>query len=234
MENNQKKELIDWLEEKTKRSFNSTEKKTISLWQREYEFEAIQLVCEDIIDKYSFFDVRRVDNVLFSYEKKGSDMVEAIKNDIKKRAEKEFEFNKVVEGLRLNRPLIVGETVFIKRWLDWGFSPNAIIYAANLSSESSNRVDFRYINKVLYSWKELELFNYEQIKAQVREENFLSEQKMTIRTLAQYLDNYDILIIYDKEKGIVYDGLLKNLQTFLDEEIKLIKVLGYKQLAIEI
>lgn len=58
-------------------------------------------------------------------------------------------------------------------------------------------------------------------------------KKMTVGDLAQLLNGYDILTIYQNET-MVYDELVKDLQTFLDEEITRIKILGYKQLAVEI
>ena len=56
---------------------------------------------------------------------------------------------------------------------------------------------------------------------------------MTIRELASCLSNYDIISIFESEK-MVYDGLVKDLHVFLNEEVRKIDVVGYKQLRIKI
>ena len=56
---------------------------------------------------------------------------------------------------------------------------------------------------------------------------------MTIGDLARCLSNYDIITIFQDEK-MIYDGLVKDLNDFLNEQILKIDIIDYKQLHVKI
>ena len=56
---------------------------------------------------------------------------------------------------------------------------------------------------------------------------------MTLEELAKCLSSYDILTIFQNEK-MIYDGLVKDLNDFLNEKILKIDIVDYKQLHVKI
>ena len=64
-----------------------------------------------------------------------------------------------------DRRLSPSERDYVERWLDWGFSPDALAIAYDRTVVSTGRLTWKYMDKMLESWSRAGLLTPEQIEA---------------------------------------------------------------------
>ncbi|KXG43602.1 DnaD domain protein [Tepidibacillus infernus] len=102
----------------------------------------------------------------------------------KKKSEKELKENNLFKVFEqeFGRPLSPMEVELISAWLDQDHYSNEIILYALKEAVFSNKLNFRYIDKILFEWQKKNLKTVEQIKEHTKQFRVNQDQSSTRHT----------------------------------------------------
>lgn len=92
--------------------------------------------------------------------------MDSAEEHIRRQREKQELSTQVKEVLQIRgREATAGEKKYIDAWLDMGFLPDAIAVAYDRTVLGTGKLTWKYMDKILQSWKEKKLFTPEEIEA---------------------------------------------------------------------
>lgn len=104
-----------------------------------------------------------MNNYVNRFFKLGLISKESINEYIEAKIKSDESIKNVLTATGSSRGVTANDREFYKVWcMDWGFTDDVILYAAELSS--STHFPIQYMNKILSAWKETKLFTLDEIK----------------------------------------------------------------------
>lgn len=158
------KEVIDLTQRMLGRPLSSKDIEMLSVWWYDYHFEQdlIQFLLETCIEKKKFH-MNYIHKVAESWQKEGlttKDAAVQYLNDVK-----EFQNGAMEVGryLGFRKVLSMPEKNLYQKWRhQYGFSQEIILKACD-QVINTDKPSFRYIDSILTSWREKQLFTLEQV-----------------------------------------------------------------------
>lgn len=118
--------------------------------------------------KLSMSYVKRVG---YQWKERGYDTLEAADEYIKNFEFKESSEGAILEALGIyGRRAAAGEVRYIRQWLDWGFPPESVAQAYDITVTNTGRMTWSYCNAILRRWHEKNLHTPEEVKAERKPE----------------------------------------------------------------
>lgn len=107
----------------------------------------------------------------YRWKEQGYDTLEAAEEYIKNVSLRETREGAVLAALGIyGRQPVASERNFIHQWLDWGFPPETIAIAYDITVTSIGKMNWHYCNGILKRWQEKNLHSPEQVRSERKAE----------------------------------------------------------------
>lgn len=108
----------------------------------------------------------------YRWKEQGYDTLEAAEEYIKSVSLQETREGAVLAALGIyGRQPVASERQFIQQWLAWGFPPETIAIAYDITVTSIGRMNWHYCNGILKRWQEKNLHTPDQVRAERKGES---------------------------------------------------------------
>lgn len=107
----------------------------------------------------------------YRWKEQGYDTLEAAEAYIKTVSLQESREGSVMAALGIyGRQPVTSERQFIRQWLEWGFSPETVAIAYDITLTSIGKLNWHYCNGILKRWHEKNLHTPEQVQRERKAE----------------------------------------------------------------
>ncbi len=167
-ENKNFKEYVAEAETSIGRIMTTYEKETLILLLDYYRFSptAAILIFEHCA-KLEFFSAKTVENVAASLFDRGLITYEQIEQDFERQKEYHCLESEIKRGLQLNAKLSKKQSEYLNKWVAIGFNAEMIILAGDQCINSTNKVQFAYMDKIIEGWATNKLYTPEAVEAYI-------------------------------------------------------------------
>lgn len=108
----------------------------------------------------------------YRWKEQGYDTLEAAEEYMKSVSLRETKEGAVLVALGIyGRQPVASERQFIQQWLNWGFSPETIAIAYDITVTSIGKLNWHYCNGILKRWHEKQLHTPDQVRAERKAES---------------------------------------------------------------
>ena len=110
--------------------------------------------------------MRQVEKEGYRWHRLGLMTQELAVEYLKEYAGKQEKIPQLMEALHLgDREPVSKELEFLERWIEWGFSPEAVEYAYEKTVFKCGKLEWKYLNGILKDWNKKNLHTVEEITA---------------------------------------------------------------------
>ena len=160
------KDLVNETEDCLGRTLTQYEKQTLALLREYYKFSdtAIMLIVMHC-SKREHFSAGYGEAVAKNLHDKGIITYELIEQEFT-AADEYYSFEgEVKRALGLNSKLSKKQAEFLSQWKEMGFGVDMIALAGDICLNSTNKIAFPYMNKIILGWADKKLFTVEEVEA---------------------------------------------------------------------
>lgn len=138
--------------------------------------------------------------VIKDWEREGIRTIEQVQSKIEELGYADDNMNLILSAMGNKRKVQIEDKEFLNKWLNgFGFDLNVIIYIVKNLKNKKRRLDVNILDESLTKYYEMKLMSIQEI------ENYENEKE----------NLYSIAIAINKELGIFYDDLTKEIDTYI-------------------
>ncbi|MCC8065155.1 MAG: DnaD domain protein [Clostridiales bacterium] len=103
----------------------------------------------------------------YYWKQRGIDNLDAVETFLKKEQLMQTQIGQLMAACRIvGREPTDGERQHLNRWVAWGFPPETVAYAYDITVTNTGRFSWSYCNKILQSWHEKGLHTLSQARSE--------------------------------------------------------------------
>ncbi len=161
------KHLVADVERCLGRTLTHYEKQALALMRDYYKFSdsSISIIIEHC-SKREHFSASYVETVAKSLHDKGIVTYEQIEHELTSMDEYYSFESEAKRSLGLTAKLSKKQSEYLASWRELGFSVDMIALAGDMCLNSTNKIAFPYMNKIILNWAEKKLFTVEAVEAE--------------------------------------------------------------------